>query len=116
MNNTIMLKKNYEFKRLFSKGKFIYGDNIHIYFIVTRKDYNKFGIAVSKKNGKAVIRNHIKRLIREVYKQFENNVNLGVDILVITNNKKETKEISFYDIKKDMEKALKKAGIWVDKC
>ena len=45
-----------------------------------------------------------------------NEVYLGVDILVITNNKKETKEISFYDIKKDMEKAFKKAGIWVDKC
>lgn len=114
MNNTIMLKKNYEFKRLFSKGKFIYGDNIHIYFIITGKEYNKFGIAVSKKNGKAVIRNHVKRLIREVYKIYEDNVKLGVDILIIINNKKEAKEINFYDIKNDMERAFKKAGIWVD--
>ena len=114
MKNTYILKKNYEFKRLFSKGKFIYGENIHIYYILTYKKYNKFGIAISKKIGKAVVRNHVKRLIREVYKIYEGKIKLGVDILVIINNKKEAKEIGYYDIKKDMESAFKKANIWVE--
>ena len=68
MKKTIMIKKNYEFKILFSKGKFYHGEFIHMYIKQTNQDINKFGIAVSKKQGKAVKRNHIKRLIRENYR------------------------------------------------
>ena len=114
MNNTIILKKNNEFKRLFSKGKFIYGECVHIYFILSNNDYNKFGIAISKKNGKAVERNRIKRLIREVYKIYEKNIKSGVELLVIINNKKNIKDVDYYDIKKNMESSFKKAGIWIE--
>ena len=33
-----------------------------------KKNYNKFGVAISKKVGKSVIRNKLKRWGREVYK------------------------------------------------
>ena len=48
MKNTIIIKKNYEFKMLFSKGKFYYGDFIHMYIKKTNSSINKFGIAISK--------------------------------------------------------------------
>ena len=54
MKKTVMIKKNYEFKRLFSKGKFYYGNYINMYIKKSDKNYNKLGIAVSKKQGKAV--------------------------------------------------------------
>ena len=57
MKKTIMIKKNYEFKHLFSKGKFYYGEYIHMYIKETNQDTNKLGIAFSKKQGKAVKRN-----------------------------------------------------------
>ena len=85
MKNTIMLKKNYEFKNLFSKGKFYYGDFIYMYISKTSKSYNKLGIAISKKQGKAVKRNKIKRLIRENYKNFENRIEKGTNILIVIN-------------------------------
>ncbi len=114
MKKTIMIKKNFEFKYLFSKGKFVYGTYIHMYIKETNRKYNKLGIAVSKKQGKAVERNRIKRLIRENYKIFENNIKLGTNILIIINKEKNIKEISYYDIKENFERTLKKAKIWVD--
>ena len=113
MKNTIIIKKKYEFKNLFSKGKFYYGEFIHMYIKPNNKTYNKLGIAVSKKQGKAVIRNHIKRLIRENYKKFENNLNCGNNILFIINKNKndEVKNINFYDIKDNMYKLFEKSGI-----
>lgn len=111
MKNTIMLKKNYEFKILFSKGKFYYGDYIHMYIKKNNKNYNKLGIAISKKQGKAVERNHIKRLIRENYKNFEERIEKGINILIVINKEKEIKNINFYNIQKDFYRTLKKANI-----
>ena len=114
MKNTIIIKKNYEFKNLFSKGKFYYGENIHFYVKKTTLKVNKLGIAVSRKNGKAVKRNRIKRLIRENYKEFEDKIIKGTQILIVINRKKDLKDITYYDIQEDFYRTLKKAEILVE--
>ncbi len=114
MKNTIMLKKNYEFKNLFSKGKFYYGDFIYMYISKTSKNYNKLGIAISKKQGKAVKRNKIKRLIRENYKNFENRIEKGTNILIVINKEKNIEEITFKDIENNFSNILKKANVLVN--
>ena len=113
MKNTIMIKKNYEFKTLFSKGKFYYGDFIHMYIKKGNSSINKFGIAISKKQGKAVKRNRIKRLIRENYKNFESHIKKGTQILIIINKEKNIEEITFKDIENYFLRTLKKSDILV---
>ncbi len=112
MKKTIVIKKNYEFKTLFSKGKFIYGEYIHLYVLKNNCNFNKFGIAVSKKQGKAVKRNRFKRLVRESYKILESKIIDSYSILIVGNKNKDISEITYYNIVENMKNSLKKAGIF----
>ncbi len=111
MKKTIVIKKNYEFKNLFNKGKFFYGDYIHVYVLKNNCNLNKLGIAISKKQGKAVKRNHFKRLIRESYKILEPYIKNGYSILIVGNKNRNINDISYHIVKNNMEESLKKAGI-----
>lgn len=113
MKNTKIIKKKYEFKNLFSKGIFYGGEYINMYILKNKRKNNRLAIAISKKQGKAVERNRFKRLIKENYKNFENNLKIGYDILFIINKRKilESKEIKFINIKNDMNNLLKKSGM-----
>ena len=117
MKKTVMIKRRYEFKKIFSKGKFFYSEFINMYLIKNNKDFNKLAIAVSKKQGKAVYRNRFKRLIKENYKNLEKNLTFGYNILFIINKKKinEYKKINFYDIKNDMIRLFKNSGMLNEK-
>jgi len=113
MKKTIMIKRKFEFKKLFSKGKFIYGKFINMYIIENNKSFNKLAVTVSKKQGKAVVRNRFKRLIKENYRELESSLKIGYNMLFIINRNKikETKQINYYDIKNDMIKLFKNSGI-----
>ena len=117
MKKTIMIKRKYEFKRVFSKGKFFNSNFINMYIIKNNNNYNKLAIAVSRKYGKAVYRNRFKRLIKENYREIEENLNFGYNILFIINKGKitEYKKIDYYNIKNDMIKLFRNSGILNEK-
>ena len=60
MKKTKMLKKNYEFKKVLSKGKYYSGQNIDAFIKDNNKNYNFLGLAISVKTAKAVKRNKIR--------------------------------------------------------
>ena len=115
MKNTKIIKKRYEFKILFSKGKIGYGKNLTMYCIKNKNEYNRLGIAVGKKSGRAVDRNKIKRLIRENYRFFEDNINCGYNILISVNRKSEIRNIDFYDVQKELKILFQKLDLWESK-
>ena len=116
MKNTKMLKKNYEFKKVFLKGKYYRGEFIEAFIVKTNKkeNINRIGIAVSKKNSNSVKRNKIKRLIKENYRLQEEKIKTGYNIFFLWNKKKEPQYATFLNIKKDIEEIFKKANIFLE--
>ena len=71
---TSTLKKNYEFHRLYRKGKSAVTPCLVAYAKATRRDGNRVGFTVSTKLGKAVKRNRVRRRLREIYRLHESEI------------------------------------------
>lgn len=111
MKKTKMLKKNYEFKNVLSKGKYFSGKNIEAFIKNNNKKFNYLGLAISVKTAKAVKRNKIKRLIRENYKLLENDIESGKSIVFLWKKNVNVENATFENVKSDMNYIFDKANI-----
>ena len=111
MKKTEMLKKNYEFKNVLTKGKFYIGKEIEIFILKNNKKRNFLGIAIGTKNGKAFQRNKAKRLIRESYTKLENTLEDWYNIVILMNKKFPINDMQFVEVLEDMKNIFLKAEI-----
>ena len=77
------IKKNTLFLRVYSKGTSYVNRTLAVYVLPDRKKVSRLGITVSKKIGCAVVRNRVKRLIKESYRLNEQNIKSGQNIVVV---------------------------------
>lgn len=106
---TISLKRNSDFRKLYARGKSFAGGYIVLYAAKNRLGVNRTGLTVSKSLGKAVVRNRLKRLMRESYRQLDGKIAQGYDFVIVSRNRAVGK--SQEQIMKDMEYAMKKLGL-----
>ena len=112
MRNTMSLKKNYEFKRLFKTGKLYTSPHLYVYIRKNRLKSNRIGICVSKKTSKrSVIRNRIRRLIRENYRLLESKMNFGFDIVIGWKIGVSYTLATYGGIKEELTNILSNAGV-----
>ena len=102
------LKLNHIFKRLYHTNGFGNGFLV-LYARKNRTDTNRVGITVSKKLGKAHIRNRVRRRLREVYRLHEDQFQPGWDIVVVARTK--AIDAPFDQLVKGYLALAKKAGI-----
>lgn len=76
------LKLNHIFRRLYATS-----GQVNAYLVLyarkNRTDTNRVGITVSKKLGHAVVRNRVRRRLREIYRLHESYFRPGWDIVVV---------------------------------
>lgn len=114
MKKTKMLKKNYEFKNVLSRGKYYSGKYIEIFLKKNNKKTNYLGIAIGVKIAKATKRNKMKRLIRESYKNIENQLKSGYSIVFLWKKNVDTINANFENINNDIKRIFDKANIIED--
>ncbi len=83
MNIRSTLKKNSEFRRLYSKGKSAVTPYMVLYCRRNRGGENRLGYTVSVKLGHAVTRNRVRRRLREIYRLNAPALRSGWDIVIV---------------------------------
>jgi len=70
LSKNYRMKKNSQFDYIFKNGKTAKNNKLLMFYSKSNSKLPRIGIVVSKKIGKSVIRNRVKRLIREsIHKQ-----------------------------------------------
>ena len=96
MNFSESLKKNSDFKNVYTHGKSFANKYLVMYVLENDLGINRIGISVSKKVGNSVVRHRVTRLIRESYRLHENIFNSSLDIVIVA--RKSTFNISYAEI------------------
>ena len=83
MTHTLSLKRNYEFRRVYSRGKNAAAPHLVLYMRRNGSGGNRLGITVGSKVGKAVVRNRVRRRVKEIYRLNEHRLRKGVDLVIV---------------------------------
>lgn len=83
MKKTVSLKENHLFRRLYSKGQSAASPFLAVYIRRNGRPGNRLGLTVSTKLGHAVVRNRVRRRLREIYRLNEDKLVSGVDMVVV---------------------------------
>jgi len=98
------LTKRSEFLRLSREGKKVTTPHFIVICKANDRKLNRLGVTVSAKVGGAVVRNRIKRLLREFFRTRQNSLLVQRDLLVIA--RKGAGELSQAELTRELEEAF----------
>ena len=108
MKKAVTLKENWEFRRLYQHGKSAVTPAMVVYCRKNKAGGSRLGITVSTKLGKAVVRNRIKRRLREVYRL--SPLKPGYDVVLVGRSR--AKDLPFSRLMESFQKSCRKLNIW----
>ena len=115
----IAIGENHLYSKAYAKGKKFVAHNVIVYVLKDLKSeklknanpmkehINRIGLTVSKKLGGAVVRNRVKRILREGLRQAEKNFDIAKGYLVVLVARPVCVGAKSTNIALDIEKAFK---------
>lgn len=94
------LKKRKDFARIYRRGKSFAAKRVAMNYLMVRNNELLIGFSASKKVGNAVVRNRVKRIMRECVRQDLDNIPRGYRI--IFNARVRSANASYEEILKDI--------------
>ncbi len=100
---SLRIKKKKDFTRILRVGKRAHAESLTI--VWTPSDVMRYAVCVGKKYGKSVVRNRLKRLLREAFRSKAECFGIPCAVLLIP---REAKEYSYAAFARDLGKIIRK--------
>ena len=116
------LKEHHLYNKTFQKGARFSGRYLSVFVLrdyaskrlakenPTKKQYNRFGVAVTKKVGGAVQRSRAKRILRAGYRAVEPELKTGY--LVVVHPRNEILQAKSTDVERELRKGFARLGMF----
>ncbi|HHY70119.1 MAG TPA: ribonuclease P protein component [Thermoanaerobacterales bacterium] len=113
MKKSLRLTKNLEFKNVYRSGRRWTSPFFTMYIKKNNLGYSRLGVSVSKKVGKSVVRNKIKRRIKEIIRTNYGFIKNGWDIVFSV--RPLSVDLEYTNMEKEVKNLLKRGRIYSDK-
>ena len=107
MKGEIYLKKPADFTRIHKQGGYLGSRLVSVKSLPNSLLYSRWAIITSKKLGKAVIRNRVKRRLREIMREI--SLKPGEDMIIIARTAAVAAD--YQKLKEETRSLLKRAGM-----
>lgn len=111
MKFSVPLKFNYEFSRIYRRGKYLSGRLVVLHYVSHSRNCNRIGVTTSKNIGGSVQRNRMRRLLRESYRLNEPRIKKGFDLILL--GRGGNPKVTYAQVNRELLHLLGKAGILV---
>ena len=99
------LRRESEYRRCYRQGRRRHGALVSLYFADNPEGETRFGITVGRKVGKAVVRQRLKRRVREIVRRWPERRELpAMDIVIHLKPAASTSE--FQDLQRELQRLL----------
>ena len=109
MKMTAPLKENHLFRRAYNRGKSAADSRLALYVRRNGQKANRLGFTVSTKVGGAVVRNRVRRRLREIYRLHEGALASGCDVVVVA--RVQAASSGYHQLEKSFLKLAEKLGL-----
>lgn len=103
MKKREIIKKNEDFKKIIDKRKVVRNKYFSVFY--NGADIMLFGISVPKKTGNAVVRNKIKRRIKNIIDKYKKNLQNNKQYVIIV--KGSVLDLSYSDMERELINLMK---------
>ena len=104
------LKRNKQFRQVYRKGKSVACRELVLIYAKNRSDMVHVGFSVGKKLGNSVVRNRVKRRLREAFRPNLPLLLPGFDLIVIARDA--ARDAPFPSLADSLRYLLRKAGLF----
>ncbi len=104
------LKRNKQFRQVYRKGKSVACRELVLIYAKNRSDVVHVGFSVGKKLGNSVVRNRVKRRLREAFRPNLPLLLPGFDLIVIARDA--ARDAPFSSLADSLRYLLRKAGLF----
>ena len=111
MDIIVPLTENYEFKRVYARGKSVVRPTLVVYCMRKNGPGPRVGITASKKIGNAVKRNRARRVLRESTRELYPQMKSGYDLVLVSRGK--TPFVNCKTVMMELASALEELGVLV---
>ena len=111
LNKEKRLRKNREYQLVYRRGK-SFVNRLVVLYVLPRspKQPSRIGFVTGKKIGCAVERNRCRRLMKEVYRLYQDSLQDGYDAVLI--GRSYLKDVGYKEAEKSILQLFRRANIW----
>ncbi len=107
----LRLRRSYEFARVRRHGRSSSTRLLVLAILPNNLEHNRYGFVVGKRVGKAVVRNRVRRWLREAVRTLEPHLRSGYDVVIIARGPIANPDVTYPEVLETLRSLCKRVGL-----